>query len=162
MSASSNARVRSGLAIFRSGHDAGTAGSVALNVVNAAGHQGEAADLEKSLATGRFTAGTVSTADSTSRTSTIAYGVGAKAAAAELADELGVTASASEAVAPNTVQLTVGTDFRLSDYLDRTSESPTPTATESVTTVPATATGTQAPAPTDLTRMTADDIPCVK
>jgi len=139
-----------------------TAGGVALNVINAAGDQGVAADLERSLATGQFTEGTVSTADSTSQTSTIAYGPGAKAAAAELADELEVSATASDAVAPNTVQLTVGTDFRSSGYLSHTSASPTSTGTASITTVPATATGTQAPAATDLSRMTADDVPCVK
>ncbi len=139
-----------------------TAGSVALDVVNASGRQGEAAHLEMSLATGHFTAGTVSTADSTSRTSTIAYGPGAKAAAAELADELGINAAASDSVARNTVRLTVGTDYSRFDDLNDTSASPTTTVTAPVTTVPATGTGTQAPTPTNLTRMTADDVPCVK
>ena len=139
-----------------------TAGSVALDVVNASGRQGEAAHLEMSLATGHFTAGTVSTADSTSRTSTIAYGPGAKAAAAELADELGINATASDGVARNTVRLTAGTDYFRFDDLNDTSASPTTTATAPVTTVPATGTGTQGPTPTNLTRMTADDVPCVK
>ncbi len=120
-----------------------TAGSVALDVVNASGRQGEAAHLEMSLATGHFTAGTVSTADSTSRTSTIAYGPGAKAAAAELADELGINATASDGVARNTVRLTAGTDYSRFDDLNDTSASPTTTATAPVTTVPATGTGTQ-------------------
>jgi LCP family protein required for cell wall assembly len=140
-----------------------TAGSVALNVVNASGRQGEAAHLEKSLATGHFTEGTVSTADSTSQTSTIAYGPGAKAAAAELADQLDISATASNTVAPNTVRLTVGTDYASFDYLSYTSTSPTTTGAAPVTTMPATGTGTQEPKPTNLTRMTAaDDIPCVK
>jgi LCP family protein required for cell wall assembly len=139
-----------------------TAGSIVLNVVNASGKQGEAAYLEKSLATGAFTEGAVSTADSTSQTSTIGYGPGAKAAAAELADELDISATASDSVAPNTVRLTVGTDFANFDYLNRTSASPTTTAAAPVTTVSATGTGTQEPSPTSLTRMTADDIPCVK
>jgi hypothetical protein len=78
-----------------------TAGSVALDVVNASGRQGEAAHLEMSLATGHFTAGTVGTADSTSRTSTIAYGPGAKAAAAELADELGISAARTDTCQPH-------------------------------------------------------------
>lgn len=134
-------------------------GSVALNVVNASGSQGEAAYLEKSLATGQFTQGTVSTADSTNQTSTIAYGPGAKTAAGQLADELGITASPSDSVAPNTVRLTVGTDFASFDYLNHTSTS---SATTPVTTVSATATGTQGPSPSNLTRMTADSIPCVK
>ena len=137
------------------------AGSVALNVIDASG-KGQAADIENAFATGQFTQGTVSTADFTRRTTTITYGVGAKAAAGELADELDVTAIASQAVAPNAVQLTVGTDFRSSEYLNHTLASPTTTTAVPVTPVPATATGTQAPAATDLTRMTADDIPCVK
>jgi LCP family protein required for cell wall assembly len=139
-----------------------TAGSVALNVVNASGRQGEAAHLEKSLATGHFTEGTTSTADSTSQTSTIAYGPGAKAAATELADQLDISATASNTVAPNTVRLTVGTDYASFDYLNYTSTSPTTTGAVPVTTVPATGTGTQEPKPTNLTHMIADDIPCVK
>jgi LCP family protein required for cell wall assembly len=139
-----------------------TAGSVALDVVNASGRQGEAANLEMSLATGNFTEGTVSTADSTSQISTIAYGPGAKAAAAELGDDLGISATASDSVARNTVRLTVGTDFSRFDNLNHTSASPATTAAASVTTVPATGTGMQAPTPTNLTRMTSADIPCVK
>ncbi|HWS92778.1 MAG TPA: LCP family protein, partial [Mycobacterium sp.] len=62
-------------AATRAGDNAAlTAGSVALDVVNASGRQGEAADLEMSLATGHFSQGKVSTADSPSQTSTIAYG----------------------------------------------------------------------------------------
>jgi LCP family protein required for cell wall assembly len=139
-----------------------TASSVTLDVVNASARQGEAADLEMSLATGHFTAGTVSTADSTTQTSTITYGPGAKAAATELADELGISATASDRVAPNTVRLTVGTDFSRFGNLNHTSASPTTTAAAPVTTVPATGTGTQEPIPANLTRMTAGDIPCVK
>lgn len=131
------------------------AGNIALDIVNASGKQGQAAYLEKSLATKPFTEGTISTADSVSQTSTIVYGPGAKAAANQLADKLGISATASDGIAPNTVQLTAGTDI---DYLNETSESPATT----VTTVSATATGTQQPSPTNLTRMTADNIPCVK
>ncbi|MBO0864875.1 MAG: LCP family protein [Mycobacterium sp.] len=139
-----------------------TAGSIALNVVNASGKEGEAAYLEKSLATGPFRKGTISSADSTRQTSTIAYGRGAKAAAEELADELDISANASESVAPNTVRLTVGTDHASFDYLNDTSVSTTTTTTTPVTTVSATATGTQEPSPTNLSRMTAENVPCVK
>jgi LCP family protein required for cell wall assembly len=139
-----------------------TADSVALDVVNASGRQGEASDLEISLATGYFTAGTVSTADSTSQTSTIAYGPGAKAAAAELADEFGISATPSDSVARNTVRLTVGTDFSRFDNHNHTSASPATSTAAPVTTVPATGTGTREPTPNNLTRMSADDIPCVK
>ncbi len=143
------------------GGEQATLGSIALNVVNASGKQGEAAYLVKSLATGPFIEGAISTADSTRQTSTIAYGPGAKAAAAQLADELDITATASSSVAPNTVRLTVGTDSASFDYLNQ-SASPTTTATTPVTTVSATGTGTQEPSPTNLTRMSADNIPCVK
>ncbi|MEE2851949.1 MAG: LCP family protein [Actinomycetota bacterium] len=140
-----------------------TAGSVALDVVNASGRQGEAASLQTLLATGRFTGGKVSSADSTSETSSIAYGPGAKIAATELADQYDITATASDSVAGNTVQLTVGTDFsRFDHHRDYPSGSPTITATAPVTTVPATGAGTQEPAVTNLSRMTADGIPCVK
>jgi LCP family protein required for cell wall assembly len=139
-----------------------TAGGITLDVVNASGRQGEAASLEMSLATGRFRRGNVSTTDSTSQTSTIAFGPGGQAAAAELGDELGITATASDAVARNTVRLTVGTDLSRFDELNHTSTSSTTTAAAPVTTVAATGTGTKEPTPTDLTRMTADGIPCVK
>jgi LCP family protein required for cell wall assembly len=138
------------------------AGNIVLDVVNASGKQGEAADLEKSLARGPFAEGTVSTADSTRQTSIIVYGPGAETAGVELADELDISANASDSVAPNTVRLTVGTDFARFGHPDHTSASQTATATVPVTTVSATATGTQTPPPSSLTRMTAADIPCVK
>lgn len=140
-----------------------TSGSVALDVVNASGRQGEAVDLEKSLATGTFSEGKVSTADSTIETSTIAYGPGAKVAGTELADKFDIIATASDSIDRNTVRLTVGTDFSKFDTnRTHTSESPTTTATAPVTTVPATGSGTQQPAVTNLSRMTTDGIPCVK
>jgi LCP family protein required for cell wall assembly len=137
-------------------------GSIVLDVVNASGKQGAAAVLEKSLARGLFTEGATSTADSISRISTIVYGSGAEAAGAELADELDISANASDRVARNTVRLTVGTDFASYGYLNHTSASQTTTAMAPVTTVSATATGTQTPPPSSLTRMTAADVPCVK
>lgn len=139
------------------------AGSVALDVVNASGRQGEAANLETLLATGRFSEGKVSTADSTSQTSTIVYGAGAKLAATDLADEFGMTATGSDSIGRNTVRLTVGTDFaRFDNDRNYTSESTDTTAAAPVTTVPATGTGTKEPAPSNLTQMSSDTIPCVK
>lgn len=137
-------------------------GGIALDVVNASGRQGQAAALEMSLATGHFTRGTIGTANSTSLTSTISYGPGAKTAATELADELGIIATESDSVAPNTVRLTAGTDSYRFDNPTHKSESPTTTPATTVTVAPATGTGTQEPIPTNLTRMTADKIPCVK
>jgi hypothetical protein len=65
------------------------------------------------------------------------------------------------------VQLTLGADFPASDYLTNTSTAgatalaATPTRTTPVSEVPATAIGSAAPVPTDLSRMTASDIPWV-
>lgn len=138
------------------------ASSVALDVVNASGQEGMAASFQSSLATGRLTPGEIGTADATSETSTITYGRGAKAAAEELADDLGLSATESVAIAPNTVQLIVGTDYYNFYSLIRTSETPTTTSTTPVSTVPAAGTGTKEPTPANLTEMTADAIPCVK
>lgn len=140
-----------------------TPGSIALDVVNASGRGGEATNVQILLATGQFSEGKVSTADSTAETSTISYGPGAKVAATELADEYDITATASDVVPRNTVRLTVGTDFsRFDRNRTYTSDSTTTTAAAPVTTVPATGAGTQEPAVTNLSRMTADGIPCVK
>jgi LCP family protein required for cell wall assembly len=138
---------------------------VALDVINASGHEGAAAAARKALAEGRFTQGTVSTADSLRATSSIAYGTGAQSAAELLGDELGLSATASAAVAPDTVLLTVGTDFRRSEYVGKlvaTSEAITTSEAPSLTAVPATAAGGQAPTPANLTLMTAGSVPCVR
>jgi LCP family protein required for cell wall assembly len=130
-----------------------------LDVVNATNHDGLGSAVEQSFGADGLTTGTVTTAQSLADASTIAYGAGADGAAHMMADRLQLTATASEAVAPNTVQLTIGTDFPAAHYL--TGDSPTTTATP-VTTVDATATGTKAPAPTDLTEMAGANTPCVK
>ena len=142
-----------------------TAPGIVLNVVNAAGREGLAASLEKAFAAKGLARGKTSTAESTMTTSTIKYGPGAQAAATALADELELTATASNTVAPNTVQLTAGTDFRADDYLDDDSPASQPSTTApttTVTTVPATGTGTVSPQPTELTRMSVNNVPCVK
>jgi LCP family protein required for cell wall assembly len=137
-----------------------------LNVINASPHDGLAASLEATFASRGFTAGATSTADNITATSTIDYGVGAHDAAQVLADQLDLTATESDAVAPDTVQLTIGTDFSAAQYLTDSAStatvSPTSSPTAPVTTVAATATGTSAPVPTDLSRMGATNTPCVK
>ena len=63
------------------------------------------------------------------------------------------------------MQLSIGTDFPVSDYLSRTTAQRTESSVASptpITTVAATASGTQAPIPQNLTHMTATDTPCVK
>jgi LCP family protein required for cell wall assembly len=142
-----------------------TAHRVALDVVNASGRDGAATAVRNALAKGEFTEGTVGTADSISSASSIAYGTGAQPNAELLADKLGLSATASDAVAPDAVLVTVGTDFHTSEYVDSlasTSDATTTSEAPSLTTVPATAGGTAAPTPTNLTLMTAGTVPCVR
>lgn len=143
------------------------ASGIVLNVVNASQFTGLGTHLVRTFSERGFTAGAVTTAESTTDESTVKYGPGAQAAAEGLAHQLNLTATASDAVGRDTVQLTVGADFPSTDYLSNTpsrtsSTSTTTTPATPVPTVSATATGTQAPAPTDLTRMTTDQAPCVK
>lgn len=141
------------------------ASGIVLNVINASPFEGLASHLVTTFSERGFTAGEATNADSTTDESTVKYGPGAQAAAEALAHQLNLTATATDTVAPDTVQLTIGTDFPSSDYLNHTGRSTPSTTTSSptpVATVSATATGTQAPAPTDLTRMTNDQAPCVK
>jgi LCP family protein required for cell wall assembly len=130
-----------------------------LDIVNATDHNGLGSAVEQSFGADGLTIGTVTTADGLADASTIAYGPGADNAAHMLADRLQLTASASDAVAPDTVQLTIGADFPADQYLTGSSTAAVATP---VTTVDATATGTQAPAPTDLTEMAGTNTPCVK
>jgi LCP family protein required for cell wall assembly len=138
---------------------------IVINVVNASKVAGLAAQTLATLSEQGFTAGEASSNGQNTDDSTITYGPGAQAAAEALASRLNLTATPSAAVARDTVQLTIGADFPGAEYLTSsaasTSSSTTSPATP-VATVSATATGTQAPAPTDLTRMTTDQAPCVK
>jgi hypothetical protein len=137
-----------------------------LNVVNATTYNGLATSVVDSFSSRGFTPGKATTADTLATISSIDYGPGAHDAAQTLANQFGLTATASNAVGANTVTLTVGADFPARDYLtDATNtgtSSSTTSATTPVTTAAATATGTAAPVPTDLSRMSATDIPCVK
>ena len=121
--------------------------------------------VRNALTKGQFTEGTVGTADSIRAASSIAYGTGAQSNAELLADELGLSAIASDAIAPGSVQLTVGTDFRTSEYVDRlasTSDATTRSEAPSLTTMPATAVGNEASTRTNLTLMTAASVACVR
>ena len=77
-----------------------SASQVVLDVINASGQEGLATSLEKAFGTGQFAEGVASTAESAIAISVIEYGPGAQAAAAALADELHLTAKASDTVAP--------------------------------------------------------------
>ena len=98
-----------------------------LDVVNATNHDGLGSAVERSFGAEGLTAGTVTTADSLAETSTIAYGLGAGDAAHILADRLQLTATASDAVAPDTVRLTIGADFAAAQYMSGSSQAATAT-----------------------------------
>ncbi len=139
---------------------------VVLNVVNASEFAGVGTQVLETFSGRGFTAGEATTAESIVDKSTVTYGPGAQAAGEALARQLNLTATPSAGLARDTVQVTVGMDFPSTDYLIDTetsaTTSTTTTPTTPVATVSATATGTETPAPTDLTRMTTDQAPCVK
>ncbi len=142
---------------------ADTAGSGAvLQVTNATDHDGLAAAVEHAFTSEGFTAGDIGTADSPAQASSVDYGPGAEQAGQRLAHKLNLTATASDTVAPGTVHLTVGADFPAADYLNADTATAPSTSSATPTTVSATATGAAAPAPTDLSKMTANGVPCVK
>ena len=87
-----------------------------LNVVNATTHNGLATSLIDTFASRGFTPGAATTAD----TSSIDYGPGVHDAAQILADQFHLTATASDTLDANTVQLSLGADFPASDYLTDT------------------------------------------
>jgi LCP family protein required for cell wall assembly len=140
--------------------------SAVLDVVNATSHDGLASSVVDSLGSEGFTPGKASTADTLASTSSIDYGPGAHDAAQTLAEQFSLTPKQSNAVGPNTVRLTVGADFPAREYLTdgakSTASSTTPSLTTPITTAAATAAGTAAPAPSDLSRMSASNVPCVK
>jgi LCP family protein required for cell wall assembly len=141
------------------------AAAAVLKVVNATTVNGLAAAVTDWFATRGFTPGETSTADALWHTSTLTYGSGAEQAAQQLAAQVKLTATASDSVAPDTVQLVLGSDFPADDYLITASnaELPGPTASSAaITAVDATSTGDNAPTPTDFTKMTATNIPCVR
>lgn len=137
---------------------------VTLDVIDATGRKATAVAVRNALATGQLAEGAVNTAHTLRAASSIAYGAGAQSAAERLADNLGLRATASDVVAPDTVLLTIGTDFHSSDYIDGLASTSATTTSEAAipTAVSATATGDEAPAPANLTQMTAGNVPCVR
>lgn len=139
-----------------------------LDVVNATAHAGLASALVDAFSSHGFTPGQASTAETLDDNSTIIYGHGAHDAAQTLADHFGLAATPSNQIGPNRVQLTIGADFPAGEYsTDDSADTATalgasPGSTTPVTTVSATATGAAAPVPTDLSKMSATDTPCVK
>jgi LCP family protein required for cell wall assembly len=135
---------------------------VVLDVVNATSRGGLAAAIEDAFADRGFTRGSATTAAAPADESIIEYGPGADEGAKMLADQLHVPATAGDTVSPGTVRLTVGTRFPAADYLAHLGATVDESASGQVTAVAATGTGARAPAPTDLSQMTATNIPCVK
>src|ERR1700758_3662971 len=135
---------------------------VVLDVVNATSRDGLAAAIEDAFADRGFTRGSATTAAAPADDSNIEYGLGADEGARLLADQLHVPATAADTVAPGTIRLTAGTQFPAGDYLAHPGATADASASGQVTAVAATGTGARAPGPTDLSRMTATSIPCVK
>ncbi|OBH40097.1 LCP family protein [Mycobacterium mantenii] len=133
-----------------------------LDVVNATSRDGLAAALEEAFAGRGFTRGSATTAAAQADDSIIEYGPGADRAAQALADQLHLPATANDTVAAGTVRLTVGAQFPAADYLAHPGATPDPSGSGQVSAVAATGTGDRAPAPTDLSQMTAANVPCVK
>ena len=133
-----------------------------LDVVNATSRDGLAGAIEEALAGRGFTRGSATTAAVPSDDSIIEYGPGADQGAQALADQLHLPAIATSTVASGTVRLTVGTRFPASDYLAHPGVTADPSGSGQVSAVAATGTGDRAPAPTDLSQMTASNVPCVK
>jgi LCP family protein required for cell wall assembly len=135
---------------------------VVLDVVNATSRDGLAAAIEDAFAGRGFTRGSATTAAAPADDSIIEYGRGADEAARVLADQLHLPATARDAVSPETIRLTVGTQFPAGDYLAHPGATADGSASGRVTAVAATGAGDRAPAPTDLSQMTAAGVPCVK
>ncbi|OBJ72041.1 LCP family protein [Mycobacterium colombiense] len=132
-----------------------------LDVVNATSRDGLAGAIEEAFAGRGFTRGSATTAAVPADDSVIEYGPGADRAAQVLADQLHVPATTNDAVAAGTVRLTVGTQFPAADYLAHPGATD-PSGSGQVSAVAATGAGDRAPAPTDLSQMTAANVPCVK
>ncbi len=99
-----------------------------VDVHNAGGQTGQAAKLSAALATRGYRPGAVGNgtyADGSA--STVSYGPGADADAAQLAEALGLTATASSATQPGHITVVIGGDFTMPTELSPTSTSTSPT-----------------------------------
>ncbi|MEV4125581.1 LCP family protein [Nocardia sp. NPDC049707] len=105
-----------------------------VDVRNASGYTGRAAQLSAALTKRGYPAGTVANstrADGT--TTTITYGIGAEADATQLGDLLGLTPTASPNVEFGHITVLVGSDFTMpAELVPTTSATPTKTSAEPV------------------------------
>ncbi|WP_330252651.1 LCP family protein [Nocardia sp. NBC_00565] len=95
-----------------------------VDVQNASGYGGRAAQLSTALTKRGYPKGTVGTGTYTEgATSAITYGSGADADAAQLADTLGLTATASPNIQPGHITVVIGSDFTMPAGLTPTTSS---------------------------------------
>lgn len=135
-----------------------------LDVVNATGTPGMAAQVSKSFGAKGFATGQVSNGTYADGSSTIVYyGTGAETDAKQLSDMLGgVPVASSPNVELGRVKLVLGTDFQLPDSLDpsaaaSTAATPTTTVSKTPTTSTSDVPDSGKPVVTDL----GGSIPCV-
>ncbi|MGW4698299.1 LCP family protein [Kitasatospora cineracea] len=86
------------------------AADATVDVLNGSSVTGAAGDESKALVALGYRAGKVDTADTHPRTTTVKYGAGAQDAGRQIAAHYGVNATASSALAPGHVQVTLGAD----------------------------------------------------
>ncbi|WP_433726873.1 LCP family protein [Nocardia sp. CA-129566] len=105
-----------------------------VDVQNASGYPGRAAQLSGALTKRGYPQGIVGNGTQTDgATTTITYGLGAQADATQLADTLGLTATASPNVEAGHIAVVIASDFTMPAELTPTS-SATPTTTAKATT----------------------------
>jgi LCP family protein required for cell wall assembly len=113
------------------------AGRTTVDVYNGGNTQGLAAEVSAGLVKAGYKAGKVGNASSPLSTTEVVYGKGASAAAAQIASQFGVTATANAAVAAGHVEVLLGAAATLPSSLA------TATATPSSSVVPIPTTGAQ-------------------
>lgn len=139
--------------------------SDAVNVSNATGRTGRAAELLKALAQKGYRRGAAATNPKLLRRSVVQYSPGESAAASSLAAALGgLPTQQSASVAAGTLDVIIGRDFTMPAAVGlgnaaAGSHSPVPAP---ATAVAATGGGRSGPAPTQLSALSGGGIPCVK
>ena len=130
--------------------------AVSVRVVSTAAHVASARHLAAGLTRSGYAVSTV-TDPTAGSTTTITYGEAARATGQQLAGRLATIARPDQALAPDTVQITVGPGA----ILNPAPASPTASAT-SLAAVPATQGQRGGQPPTALTELASGGIPCVK
>jgi LCP family protein required for cell wall assembly len=136
-----------------------------VNVSNATGLTGRAAELLKALAQKGYRTGAATTHVRLLQRSVVQYAAGEAAAASSLAAALGgLPTQQSASVSAGSLDVVIGMDFTMPPALGlgaAGSGRPSPTPAPA-TAVPATGGGRSGPAPTQLSALSGGGIPCVK